>query len=125
MSANGDNNSHVGSTDKTRTRHVESGPDDIRQVLEVNGRTAKVLHADGTIDIIDTDALGGEADSMPTGYYRSPQFIGTVVVSECDQSAVTNDPAKYRRPNASPASLLIWVGFCPLTHCERLIILAR
>jgi hypothetical protein len=64
-----------------RARHVEAGPEDIRQVLEIDGNTAKVLHADGTVDLMDTKALGGELEAMPVGYYKSPQFIGTVMVS--------------------------------------------
>jgi tetraacyldisaccharide-1-P 4'-kinase len=71
-----------GSNEKAaRARHIEAGPEDIRQVLEIDGHTAKVLHADGTVDLMDTAALGGELEAMPAGYYRSPQFIGTVVVS--------------------------------------------
>jgi hypothetical protein len=65
-------------------RHVEATAPayagDIAQVLENDGETAKVVHADGTIDIIDAHALGGEVDGMPPGYFRSPQFIGTVMV---------------------------------------------
>ena len=77
-----DNHSQAGSHDKSapRSRHLEAGPEDIRQVLEIDGRTAKVLHADGTVDLVDTSALGGELDTMPAGYFRSPQFIGTVTV---------------------------------------------
>lgn len=62
-------------------QHIEAGPDDIRQVLEIEGTTAKVLHADGTIDLMDVKAIGGDVDAMPEGYFRSPQFIGTVAVS--------------------------------------------
>jgi len=62
------------------TRHVESHSiNDVTQVLENDGTTAKVVHADGTIDYVDAHALGGEADVMPKGYFRSPQFIGTVM----------------------------------------------
>lgn len=76
-----DNHSQTGSHEKgIHTRHTEAGPEDIRQVLEVDGTTAKVLHADGTIDYVDTSALGGELETMPKGYFRSPQFIGTVTV---------------------------------------------
>lgn len=39
------------------------------------------VHVDGTVDLIDTNAIGGDLDQMPKGYYYSPQFIGTVVVS--------------------------------------------
>jgi hypothetical protein len=79
-----DNNSQIGAHEKgVTTRHIEAGPEDIRQVLEVDGTTAKVLHADGTVDLVDTSALGGELNTMPKGYFRSPQFIGTVTVSLC------------------------------------------
>jgi hypothetical protein len=30
---------------------------------------------------VDTHAIGGDAAQMPEGYYWSPQFIGTVIVS--------------------------------------------
>ncbi|CAG9947642.1 unnamed protein product [Clonostachys rosea f. rosea IK726] len=63
--------------------HIESKDgrplDDISQVLENDGERAKVVHADGTIDYVDAHALGGEVDVMPPGYFRSPQFIGTVM----------------------------------------------
>lgn len=62
-------------------QHVESNPGaDVMQVLENDGLTAKVVHADGTIDYIDAQAIGGDLETMPRGYFRSPQFIGTVVV---------------------------------------------
>lgn len=64
-----------------QARHVESSnPHAVTQVLENDGTTAKVVHADGTIDYVDAHALGGEVDIMPRGYFRSPQFIGTVAV---------------------------------------------
>ncbi|KAF4954933.1 hypothetical protein FGADI_4933 [Fusarium gaditjirri] len=34
--------------------------------------------ADGTVEYVDKNALGDELDRMPDGYYRSPQFIGTL-----------------------------------------------
>ena len=40
----------------------------------------ETVHQDGTIDFVDTHAIGGELDQMPAGYFRSIQFIGTVVV---------------------------------------------
>ena len=43
--------------------------------------TIKKVHADGTVDLIDAHAIGGNVDEMPKGYYYSPQFIGTVIVS--------------------------------------------
>ena len=39
-------------------------------------------HVDGTVDLVDARAVGGDLDQMPAGYYRSPQFIGTVVVGQ-------------------------------------------
>jgi len=40
----------------------------------------ETVHQDGTIDFVDTHAIGGELDQMPAGYFRSIQFIGTVSV---------------------------------------------
>lgn len=59
--------------------HLEAGKE-VTQVLENDGYTAKVVHADGTIDYVDAHAIGGEMEAMPRGYFMSPQFIGTVVV---------------------------------------------
>lgn len=42
---------------------------------------AKVAHLDGTVDYIDANAVGGDLDDMPKGYYYSPAFLGTMVVS--------------------------------------------
>lgn len=39
----------------------------------------KQVHTDGTVDMVDTHAIGGELEEMPAGYFRSIQFIGTVV----------------------------------------------
>ena len=39
----------------------------------------KMVHTDGTVDIVDTHAIGGELHQMPKGYFRSIQFIGTVI----------------------------------------------
>lgn len=40
----------------------------------------KVVHTDGTVDYVDSNAIGGDAAEMPEGYFKSIQFIGTVVV---------------------------------------------
>lgn len=45
------------------------------------GRTVEKTHIDGTVDYVSADVLGGEVAEMPAGYFRSAQFIGTVVVS--------------------------------------------
>ncbi|KAH3999819.1 hypothetical protein HBI81_086880 [Parastagonospora nodorum] len=39
----------------------------------------ETVHTDGTVDLVDTHAIGGELEEMPPGYFRSAQFIGTVV----------------------------------------------
>jgi hypothetical protein len=39
-----------------------------------------VVHTDGTVDYIDANAIGGEMQDMPKGYFRSLPFLGTVVV---------------------------------------------
>lgn len=67
------------------TEHLESNQSaEVMQAVEnegVNdGQRAKVVHADGTVDYVDAQAIGGELEAMPQGYFRSPQFIGTVVV---------------------------------------------
>jgi hypothetical protein len=41
----------------------------------------RVVHTDGTVNYVDNKAVGGDAAGMPKGYFKSPQFIGTVVVS--------------------------------------------
>jgi hypothetical protein len=39
----------------------------------------KTVHTDGTVDLVDTHAIGGELEEMPKGYYRSLNFLGTVL----------------------------------------------
>lgn len=41
----------------------------------------QTIHTDGTIDYVDTHAVGGDLAQMPEGYYHSIQFVGTVIVS--------------------------------------------
>jgi hypothetical protein len=41
----------------------------------------QTVHQDGTVDYVDTHAIGGDLDQMPDGYFYSIQFIGTVAVS--------------------------------------------
>lgn len=43
----------------------------------------QATHVDGTVDLVDRRAIGGELDEMPHGYWHSGQFIGTVAVREC------------------------------------------
>lgn len=65
-----------------QTKGSGNGPEAIH-VSESDEETTKVVHADGTIDYIDKNAIGGEVNVMPDGYFRSPQFIGTVAVWLC------------------------------------------
>ncbi|KAL3486870.1 fungal trichothecene efflux pump [Aspergillus germanicus] len=46
-----------------------------------------VVHTDGTVDYIDADAIGGEMQDMPKGYFRSLPFLGTVL-AQCLGSIV-------------------------------------
>ena len=41
----------------------------------------QTVHKDGTVDYVDTHAIGGDLEKMPDGYFYSAQFIGTVTVS--------------------------------------------
>jgi hypothetical protein len=73
--------------------HVEDAHDGgVTHILDIDGETAQVVHADGTVDIIDAHALGGEVDVMPPGYFRSAQFIGTVVVRIRSALCITLGP---------------------------------
>ncbi|KAL4919148.1 fungal trichothecene efflux pump [Aspergillus aurantiobrunneus] len=41
--------------------------------------TKVVRHADGTTNYVDAQALGGDVEDMPKGYFRSLPFLGTVL----------------------------------------------
>jgi hypothetical protein len=61
--------------EKMATEKAEMGSPTVRiEYIE----TVETVHKDGTIDLVDTHAIGGELGEMPKGYYRSAQFIGTV-----------------------------------------------
>ncbi|OQU94367.1 hypothetical protein CLAIMM_00728 [Cladophialophora immunda] len=38
----------------------------------------KSVHVDGTVDLLDRRAIGGDLDEMPRGYFLSAHFLGTV-----------------------------------------------
>ena len=66
---------------RTHRHEIETDNDNTTQAGEKQGEyVAKVVHTDGTVDLIDAKAIGGEYDEMPKGYFRSPSFIGTVTV---------------------------------------------
>ena len=59
---------------------------DINHFEAANGDAEKtgvveVLHTDGTVDLVDVEVIGGEYEGMPPGYFRSKEFLGTVIVS--------------------------------------------
>ena len=39
----------------------------------------EVVHTDGTVNLVDPHAIGGDYEQMPEGYFRSMHFIGTVI----------------------------------------------
>ena len=41
----------------------------------------KRVHQDGTVDFIDAKAVGGDVEELPAGYYLTPNFIFTFLVS--------------------------------------------
>lgn len=45
-----------------------------------DANVVQATHVDGTVDLVDRKAVGGELDEMPKGYFRSWRFIGTVTV---------------------------------------------
>lgn len=70
-------------------RQAETGTDDSTEHAG-DGNVTKVVHADGTVDYIDTKAVGGDYGAMPPGYFRSPQFLGTLTV------CLSRNPKKLR-----------------------------
>ncbi|KAK8071442.1 hypothetical protein PG997_011645 [Apiospora hydei] len=44
-------------------------------------RVVEKTHIDGTVDYVSADVIGGDVENLPAGYFRSPQFIGTVVAT--------------------------------------------
>lgn len=83
--------------------------------------TEKVVYADGTVEYVDKHALGGDFDQMPVGYYKSPQFLGTLAVSLCAPmdtgSGEVSELTTMNRLNLSPVSALTWAGYSRLTLC--------
>ncbi|ROT41715.1 trichothecene efflux pump [Sodiomyces alkalinus F11] len=44
-----------------------------------DGEVARVVHTDGTVDLIDAKAIGGDLEVMPKGYFLSANFICTLI----------------------------------------------
>ncbi|KAG8161826.1 hypothetical protein KVR01_008813 [Diaporthe batatas] len=51
---------------------------DTSDVRVRDGTVTKVIHADGAVDYVDLKAIGGDYATMHQGYFRSPQFLGTL-----------------------------------------------
>ncbi|KAL5119952.1 hypothetical protein ACEQ8H_002050 [Pleosporales sp. CAS-2024a] len=64
----------------SQSEKMASGKVEVKQSSEHHEHVeaVKTVHTDGTVDLVDTHAIGGELDEMPRGYFRSAQFIGTV-----------------------------------------------
>jgi hypothetical protein len=68
----------------TPMSHSEKMVNEKVEVASSHGHADKVeavetVHTDGTVDLVDTHAIGGELNEMPSGYFRSVNFIGTVI----------------------------------------------
>ncbi|KAL4951852.1 fungal trichothecene efflux pump [Aspergillus filifer] len=64
---------------------VDSGGSDASK--QENPSARAVVHADGTVTYVDVQAIGGEMEDMPKGYFRSLPFLGTVL-AQCLGSIV-------------------------------------
>jgi len=70
--------------------HEKVGVNQIDAAPSEHGiHVVKRVHQDGTVDLIDAHAVGGDLDEMPKGYYWSPNFIFTFLVS-IDSSIIQN-----------------------------------
>lgn len=61
-------------TDKTDTPSTT-------QIEDKDVHVVKKVHADGHVDLVDAHAIGGNFEDMPSGYFWTPQFLGTVVAT--------------------------------------------
>jgi hypothetical protein len=64
--------------EKVTTNQVDTAP---AAPSEHGIHVVKRVHQDGTVDLIDAHAVGGEFTEMPAGYYITPNFIFTFIVS--------------------------------------------
>lgn len=70
----------------------------------------KRIHADGTVDLIDAHAIGGDLDEMPVGYFLTPNFICTFLVSKTTSKPQNFKSNTYRSQYVLPVSVLILDG---------------
>lgn len=67
--------------------HVSADVEGPKDEPYESNAVAKAIHTDGTVDYIDAGAIGGDVQCMPKGYFRSPPFVGTVLVSRSQHYA--------------------------------------
>lgn len=63
-----------------QSRHSEIENKATSDIHFQDDNVTKVTHADGAVDYIDIKAVGGDYAMMRRGYFRSPQFLGTLTV---------------------------------------------
>jgi hypothetical protein len=116
-------------TPEKAATHAEAGIDHVDTNVTTDN-VLKIVHTDGTVNYVDHKAVGGDLDQMPKGYFRSPQFIGTVTVSrkpcgpEVDVRHVldeTNFERPSSRPNVWAVSVPMWAGSCLQTPCKSTV----
>lgn len=52
----------------------------VEHVDDLNVNVVKQVHIDGTVDLVDTRAIGGDVENMPRAYFYSVSFLGTLLV---------------------------------------------
>lgn len=63
---------------------MQSGGDDqVQTGPQTAAEYVEKVHADGTVDLVDIKALGGDVEQMPAGYFYSAEFLGTLLVRCC------------------------------------------
>ncbi|KAI1049899.1 hypothetical protein LB506_001531 [Fusarium annulatum] len=95
----------------------------------------EIIMADDTVEYVDKNAFGDELDRMPNGYYRSPQFIGTLAAplvfrlrllsghhSECNHSGSISVPlpptnlcSAVGKTRMQQTKVLDWIGMSLFT----------
>lgn len=49
--------------------------------IEAAHHAPEVTHIDSDEEEVAAEAIGGTNADLPPGYYRSPSFVGTIIVS--------------------------------------------
>ncbi|PVI06057.1 fungal trichothecene efflux pump [Periconia macrospinosa] len=83
------------------SQHIE----DVKDVSVV-----RKVHADGHVDLVDAHAIGGNVEEMPRGYFWSPQFIGTTIVSDQLHTFTHLQIRALINADIGPSTNLNWVA---------------